>query len=461
MRADLLVSVLWKRRRLRGHERWPRAALDAHRQRSLRGLLSFAAEHSPFWRRVLAGRPDVPLTAIPPLTKETLMSAFDEVVTDREVHLAELERFLSSEVDGLFRGRYWVAATSGSSGRRAIIPAGFREWSTTIASYARANEWAGIRTRVTRRTTMAVVSSTAPSHQSARVGASVKSSFLATTRFDSGAPLAETIRGLNEQGPETLVAYASMLRILADEQLAGRLAIRPRAVNCASEPLASETRERVRAAWGVEPFDVYAATETAGIAAECEQHDGLHIFEDLVIPEVVDDAYRPVTPGETGSRLLVTVLSSRTLPLIRYELTDRVRTFAEDRACACGRTFGRIAGVEGRTDDVLHFHGATGDVAVHPVVFHRVLEGVPASGWQVRQEGDALLVLVARPQEAVDVELIARRTAEAVAHTGAKAPAVRVTVVDDVPPGPAGKRPRIVADRTRSARPSTEVIHAA
>ena len=51
----------------------------------------------------------------------------------------------------------------------------------------------------------------------------------------------------------------------------------------------------------------------------------MHLFEDLVIPEVVDDLYRPVPPGQTGDRLLVTVLSSRTIPLIRYEITDRVR----------------------------------------------------------------------------------------------------------------------------------------
>src|SRR5215218_2934341 len=52
---------------------------------------------------------------------------------------------------------------------------------------------------------------------------------------------------------------------------------------------------------------------------------GMHLFEDLVIPEVVDNDYRPVPLGHSGDRLLVTVLFSRTIPLIRYELTDRLR----------------------------------------------------------------------------------------------------------------------------------------
>ena len=70
-------------------------------------------------------------------------------------------------------------------------------------------------------------------------------------------------------------------------------------------------------AWHVEPFNVYAATETGGVAAECRHHHGMHLFEDLVIPEVVDNDYRPVPLGQSGDRLLVTVLFRRTIPLIR------------------------------------------------------------------------------------------------------------------------------------------------
>jgi len=55
----------------------------------------------------------------------------------------------------------------------------------------------------------------------------------------------------------------------------------------------------------------------------------MHLFEDLVLAEVVDANGRPVPPGVSGDRLLVTVLFSRTLPLIRYELTDRVRLATE------------------------------------------------------------------------------------------------------------------------------------
>src|SRR6266511_3742336 len=198
---------------------------------------------------------------------------------------------------------------------------------------------------------MAVVSSTTAWHQSARVAATVRSPFIASQRLDAAAPLPDLVTRLNQIRPDVLVAYASMIRALAEEQLAGRLRITLRGVNPSSEVLTAEARALASQAWHVPPFNVYAATETGGIAAECHQHHGMHLFEDLVIPEVVDDRYRPVPPGQTGDRLLVTVLSSRTLPLIRYEMTDRVGLAVDPRPC--GLPFALLDSIEGRTDDAL------------------------------------------------------------------------------------------------------------
>ena len=138
-------------------------------------------------------------------------------------------------------------------------------------------------------------------------------------------------RGLERIEPagDVLVAYASMARVLAEEQLAGRLRIAPRAMMCSSEVLTSETAARVERAWGSRPFNVYAATETAGIASECPLHR-MHLYEDLVITEVVDEMNRPVPAGRVGAKLLVTVLFSRTQPLIRYEMSDCVSVSSDD-----------------------------------------------------------------------------------------------------------------------------------
>jgi phenylacetate-coenzyme A ligase PaaK-like adenylate-forming protein len=235
-----------------------------------------------------------------------------------------------------------------------------------------------------------------------------------------------------------------MIRALAGEQLAGRLRIAPRAVNSSSEVLTGEARAMATRAWHVPPFNVYAATETGGIAAECGHHRGMHLFEDQLIPEIVDDAYRPVPPGQPGTRLLVTVLFSRTLPLIRYEMTDRVRLAT--RPCPCGRPFHLLEAIEGRTDDVLVLpasHGGT--VPVHPVVFHQALDLLDAAGWQVRQQETQLRVLVAAPGPSFDPQAAECTVRAALTAAGASAPAVSVSVVDTIPVGAAGKRPLVVA----------------
>ena len=158
------------------------------------------------------------------------------------------------------------------------------------------------------------------------------------------------VAGLNAWQPENLIAYASMARVLADEQLATHFQISPIAVMSASEVLTQESRAKIERAWGCQPFDVYAATETAAIASECARHR-LHFFEDLVITEVVDEANRPVPPGEFGAKLLVTVLFSRTQPLIRYEMSDRVRL--SPSRCNCGLPFALLGRIEGRAEDIL------------------------------------------------------------------------------------------------------------
>jgi phenylacetate-coenzyme A ligase PaaK-like adenylate-forming protein len=376
-----------------------------------------------------------------------MMSHFDDIVTDCSMHLVDIQQHLERmQGDKLFLGRYWVTATSGSSGMRSVIPSNAQEWTTIVASYARANEWSGIRISPLRITRMAIVSSRSTFHQSARVGQTVESPFVRTCQLDAGEPLSSIVEALNTFCPEVLVAYASMIRMLAEEQIAGRLHITLRGVNSASEVLTPEARMRVTQAWGIAPFDVYAATETGGIAAECDRHQGMHLFEDLVILEVVDDDYRPVPPGTTGVRLLVTVLFSRTLPLIRYELTDRV--CLAERQCSCSRPFQLVAAIEGRTDDIIALRGWDGgNVRVHPVVFHRVLDLLHAEAWQVRQEDNSLRVLIVSPPASVNRAAVAEVIQDALRVAGAAPIDVLVEDVLSISAGAGGKRPLVVAAR--------------
>lgn len=289
---------------------------------------------------------------------------------------------------------------------------------------------------------------------SSLVAATGRSWWMPELRLPASEPLERIIAALNAWQPELLIAYASMGRLLADEQRAGRLCIRPRRVMTSSEVLTDAARWAITEAWGDVLFNQYAATETGAIAAECPAHHGLHVFDDHVVVEVVDADNRPVPPGTFGARVLVTTLFSRTLPLIRYELSDSVSLSAE--SCPLDKPFSTITAIQGRAEDVLTLPAARGGtIRVHPLVFHRVMDQIPSSGWQVVQEADALRLLLTGFPESKDTALVADALQRALLEQHVMPLLVRVERVATIPKSASGKAPLIKA--LNHGRPSTEV----
>jgi phenylacetate-CoA ligase len=455
MSTQIILRVLALRHRLRQRDRWTRRQLEEHQGGALHRLREHAYARSPFYGRFHKGLTDRPLSDLPVLTKAMVMEHFDELVTDPTIRLTDVEAHLASlsGEDELLNGRYRVASTSGSTGRRGLFLWDPGEWVTVLVSYNRSFDWAGVGTGLTHRTRMAVVSSTTPWHQSARVGASVSSPWVPTLRIDSGDPLERIVERFNDFQPRVLVAYASMAHLLAEEQLAGRLRISPGFVFASSEVFTERARRRVEEAWGRKPFEVYAASELAGIASECEQHRGMHLFEDLVITEMVDENNRPVPPGVYEHKVLVTVLFTRTMPLICYEMSDSVRP-ASSPHCPCGRPFALIDGIQGREEDVLRFPATSGEqVSVQPIVFHRVMDAVPAGGWQVVRGPEGLTVLLSGVREGfTDATLIDSLRRELGAQ-GVIVPPVKVRRVPNIPRTTVGKAPLI-----KSYLPASEML---
>jgi len=447
----LLLRVLSKRRALERSCRWTNAQLREHQARSLRSIRQFAYAHSPFYRRFHRGLEERPLTDLPILTKAILMENFDDLVTDRSIHLSDVEAFLS-QAPGLrlFRNRYVALATSGSTGRRGVFLFNDREWLTSLASISRPMFWSGLRPTRLPLPRMAMIASTAPSHYSARVGLSLSSRLMPALRLDAAEPLDSMVRSLNEWQPEVLAAYPSILRPLADEQVSGRLRIPLRSVATSAEVLTPETRNRVEQAWHVKVYDTYGATEYAPIAAECA-YGRKHLFEDGAIIEIADER-GPVPPGVAGDRVLLTIFNRWTQPLIRYEISDMVRPIAG--ACECGRPFQLIEAVEGRFEDVLFFPARASldkTVSVHPNAFHSLLETVPAAGWQVIQEDDYLSVNLAGLRDPEICRPLERSLRELLEKEGALVPAIRVLGVDELRRGATGKAPLILARAMRKA----------
>ena len=142
-----------------------------------------------------------------------------------------------------------------------------------------------------------------------------------------------------------------------------------------AEPWSEELRRRLEAAWGgLDARDLYGLSEVIGpgVAAECAEKSGLHVFDDHFYPEVVDPASgQPLEVGEVGE-LVLTTLTKEATPLVRYRTGDVTRLVPGD--CPCGRAYRRIARISGRVDDMLVVRG----VNVYPSAVEAVLLADPA-----------------------------------------------------------------------------------
>jgi len=454
MDIQIILSVLAEMRQFRLRDHWTRQQLETHQADALRSLRDYAYAHSPFYQQLHQGLTNAPLQELPVLSKAMMMEHFDELVTDRTIRLEEVKTHMRNLTgDERYLGRYWVNATSGSSGHPGIFLFNRAEWITVLASFARAREWGGIKLDLTHRVKTATIASTTPFHMSTRVNATAHSWWMPEMRLAASEPKDSIVERLNAWQPEVLIAYASMMRILADEQLAGRLQIRPRAVLTSSELLTEETRRRIVQAWGERLFNQYAATESGSLAAECDHHQGMHLMEDLVIFEVVDQDNRPVPPGAYGDKLLITVLFNHSQPLIRYELSDSARLAIDP--CPSGHPFALIDAIQGRVEDVLSFPGTAGKVVnVHPLVFSRIMDTLPVSGWQVIQEVDGLRVLLSGVRGEFEDEMLAETLRQALLQQGAIVPRVEVQRVESIPKTAAGKAPLIKSNLSQSSQMS-------
>ncbi len=350
-------------------ERRGAAAIAARQRARLRELVVHARAHSPHYRDRYRGLPGGPveLRALPPVTKPELMADFDRWVTDPRVRRSQVETFIA-DPDNIGRehlGRYLVFTTSGTTGEPALL----------LQDHAVVDVFTAISlVRVAprmldARTLGAVVRAGGRSASVWATGRPFGGASLVRRQvlrrpsrarrlrvFSAATPVDDLVAQLNAFAPVMLSGYASALTLLAREQRAGRLAIRPAVINNGGETLTDAARAEIAAAFGVEVANGYGSSEMLMIAHDCAR-GVLHVHADWVILEPVDEDGRPVPPGERSASVLLTNLANRVQPIIRYDLGDAVTVRPEP--CSCGSPLPAID-VVGRTNDALWLQTAEG-----------------------------------------------------------------------------------------------------
>ncbi|MDR2542256.1 MAG: phenylacetate--CoA ligase [Treponema sp.] len=143
-----------------------------------------------------------------------------------------------------------------------------------------------------------------------------------------------------------------------------------------AEPYSEDTRQRIQELLKVDVYNSYGLSEMngPGVAFECQCKDGLHIWEDGYIAEIVDpDTLQPVKDGETGE-LVLTILCREATPILRYRTRDLTSFYTEQ--CKCQRTHRRLKRLTGRSDDMLIING----VNVFPSQVEEVIMGMKEVG---------------------------------------------------------------------------------
>src|SRR6187200_1626164 len=421
---------------LMARDRWTREELMAFQRERVQALVAHAVTNSPYYREALGtDAAERPLSELPTLPKATMMAEFDRVVADPRLRLADLQAHLASpDPSQSFLGAYRVATTSGTTGRRSIVAFTHDEAAAWRAVSARPM----MRIGVMPGPRFAALGSPSPVHVTKQV---LVPPGVPIPPISAATPISKLVAALNAQQPEVLVGAVGVWRALAEEQIAGRLRIAPRAAFFSSEAVTADVRRRVREAWGIEPVTGYAATEAPTIAASSPEHPELEIADDVVLIEIVDEEGKPVPPGRPGAKVLLTNLINYAQPLIRYELTDSV--VESPLPNPAGRPWRCLLSVDGRTADILYLRAPDGaTVLVHPSVLGSAVAPLAEVGEYAftydAQGLHAQIVLI--PQAAADVpERLRAALKSAIASTGAVPPEIEVLPVTTLRREPGGK----------------------
>ena len=426
---------------------WSRAQISAHQQDQLGVLLAHAIENSPFHARRLrgidpAGVDAGDLSRLPVMTKAEMMHELDDVFTDRRLTRPDVERALAEAGPdpAILLGSYLALTSGGSSGQRGVFvldePAAVQFFGTlTRGLVARIGAMGG---PPPGGLPIVMVAAGSPVHATGVAAPLCAGDAALPFRFlgvPVTQPLPDIVEQLNALRAPALYGYPSVLARLAREREAGRLRISPMMVTSTSETCTPELRAAISTGFGAPLIDSFGSTEGL-VGASAPDDDVITFAEDGCIVELVDEHRRPVPPGTPSATVLVTNLSNRVQPLIRYELTD---AFVRQPAAS---EHGHLrARVNGRSDESFRY----GEVTVHPLVIRTVMvRSRDVVDYQVRQTSTGIDVVVVA-DEGLELEALRVDLSSALRGAGLADPETRVESAPTLERDPAtGKLRRFV-----------------
>ena len=427
--------------------RWSAERISDERTKRLRELVATAKERSPWHRGRLAdvderSLDESTLRELPTMDKAQLMENFDSIVTDDRVTLAAANEHIASlHDDAYFLGDLHAVASGGSSGLRGVFVWDWEGWAAVrlVALRQQLADRLSDPELAAKPPVIMIVAANHAAHFTTANAETFASDAVPVHRIPIGRPLPAIVEALNAADGDSLATYPSMLSALVGEARAGRLKVRPRRILTMAEPLFDDIREAAERTWDAPVANMWGTSEAGIVGIGCFAEPGMHLADDQVIVEPVDEHGRPVPAGLPSHRVLVTGLANSLQPLIRYEITDQVVML--DEPCRCGSTYRRVADIEGRLDDEFVY----GDgLRVHPHVFRSVFVQAPElTEYQVNQTVDGAEILVCHDLP-LDTNALVAGVVAALTAAGFADATVEARTVDSIPRLQSGKVKRFV-----------------
>lgn len=325
---------------------WPEDKLKEFQNQKLRRLIAESYDNVPYYRDVMEFHGLKPqdvqtaedLVKLPLLTSEALQGLNSKRMMHRQMCVDKLK----------------MIRTSGSTGRPKEFYCSKRTQAYGRAGYYRAMRWCGGGRGESHFVVWGrplVMSKRDQLIRELKYRFVTRATVLSTWEMGP-EEIRQFITAMGRGHPPILRGYASSLAELARFVQDNGIKVPPvKAVSTTAEQVFPEDRRLIEIVFGAPVFDQYGCGECNGIAAECDHHQGLHVFLEHCIIEIVDPEGHRVPPGTSGM-VAVTNLDNEAYPFIRYLCGDEAALLAEP--CSCGRGLPLMSPIDGRTVDTIY-----------------------------------------------------------------------------------------------------------
>ncbi len=379
---------------------WSPEEIARYRLWKLKNLLEYTYFNSPFYRRFYdqhSVHPDqikseADLKLLPILEKKHLQENDPlEIVTN------------PADEDDDRRPDWRIEVTSGSTGEPLTIYRTWRDLYYIKAKIIRAFRQTGFHFYDRQAVLKSSTESLTGRHWFERFGI-LRKYWLSVTD-----PPGYNLRRLQEIRPQHLHGYPSGLLSIAELLLEHKQTFSIPVICTGAEVLGPTVRREISEAFRAEIFDLYGVREVGNIAWECSAHEGMHINDDAIILELLDENGNEVSAGEEGE-IVVTYLDAIEFPFIRYRLGDRAVRMGGN--CPCGSSFNRLKNITGRSDARIKLPSGKW---ISGLVFQELRTAPWVSAFRIIQEDTTSIKLQVVPKASlnpVELDALVARTSE-------------------------------------------------